>query len=391
MLPLEKLTRARAALIVAQPFFGALALHLRLEESEDVETMATDGERLMWSPAFVDGLTGPELQAVVAHEVMHCAMLHHVRRGRRDLPTWNRACDFAVNRDLVAAGFKLPSGALLDSRFDGLGAEDIFRALEAEKTQEQPKAGKNPSAGAGGKAPDPGRMGGVVDAAPAHEPAKVEAAATEWTARVRQALAVAKAQGAGKLPGHLARVAEETARPRIDWTAELRRFIDHSTVRDFSWSRPNRRHVGRGVILPGYVSNSLAHLVVVVDTSGSIDQTALAAFRAELAAALDEGAADRVSVVYCDTKVTGTAEFERGDALEMTAKGGGGTRFAPAFAWIAENAPDASAVVFFTDLDCRDFGEEPAAPVLWAAWGDPRAIDRRAARVPFGEVLRVAA
>jgi predicted metal-dependent peptidase len=63
-------------------------------------------------------------------------------------------------------------------------------------------------------------------------------------------------------------------------------------------------------------------------------------------------------------------------------KGRGGTAFAPVFAWVRDNAPDASAVVYLTDMDCDAWGEAPACPVLWAATERPRAA-------PFGETVRV--
>lgn len=405
---IEKLTRARAAMIMSQPFFATLALHLDFVEDSTAETMWTDGRSIGYSPAFVGECTLSELQGVIAHEVMHCANGHHVRRGNRDAARWNKACDYAINPDLIAAGFSLPKGALINPAFANLGAEEIFRQLgdqpdQSGKDQQpggkdqqpggQPQAGnqQQPGASAPAGGNDPGACGEIRDAAPAHCPAELSAAESEWKANVRQALAVAKAQNAGTVPGHLARLDVETIKPRIDWRGELRRFIDQSNVKDFSWSRPNRRFIGQGLILPGFVSDSLSHLVVAIDTSGSIDREALSAFAAELGAALDEGAADRVTVIYCDAAVKGTATFERGESLSISPVGGGGTRFSPAMDWIDQNAPDASAVVYFTDLICNDFGDEPGAPVLWAAWGDPRKIDEMAKRVPYGEVMHLAA
>ena len=387
MTAIEKLTRARAALIMSQPFFATLALHLDIVEDATADTMWTDGKKMGYSPAFVEECTLSELQGVTAHEVMHCAAGHHVRRGNRDLKRWNKACDFAINADLIAAGFTLPAGALINKAFAGLGAEEIYKILGNQDQQDDEQPGNQPQAGGN----DPGACGEIRDAAPAHAPAELAAQEAEWKANVRQALAVAKAQNAGSIPDYLKTLDVETIAPRIDWRGELRRFIDQSNVKDYSWSRPNRRFIGQGLILPGFVADSLSHLIVAIDTSGSIDKEALSVFTAELGASLDEGAADRVTVVYCDATVKGTATFERGDSLSISPIGGGGTRFAPVFDWISVNAPDASAVIYFTDLDCHDFGNQPDAPVLWAAWGDSRTVREYAKRAPFGDVLHLAA
>ena len=81
-----------------------------------------------------------------------------------------------------------------------------------------------------------------------------------------------------------------------------------------------------------------------------------------------------------------------GDLIEFKPIGRGGTKFAPAFAWLKENEPDISGAVYVTDLDVYsgDFGEEPPFPALWAVHGDPRELTQRMANVPFGECIEIA-
>lgn len=439
---LKRVEKARAQLVMSQPFFGALALAMPLVERPDVETMAVDGRNMFYAPAFVLELGERELVGVVAHEVMHCAYMHHTRRRGRDLKLWNVATDYAINRDLRAAGFILPAGALFNSKFDGLGAEAIYSALAGGQQPPQsggqpqqagsgqqggqsggngqpqpggqkpgagepggnggkqgPQPGQGGQPGAGGQQTgngshpgdiagnDPGGCGGVIDAAPDHDAASLAEIEVQWQARVRQAVAVAKAH-AGKVPGELAELVESLNRPRVSWREVLRRFIDDSASRDYSWTRPNRRHIGRGVILPGFVPDRPTHIVIAVDTSGSVSAAELAAFRDEIQAILDDGAADAVTVVQADTRVHGAERYESGEPVTMTARGRGGTSFVQPFQWIAENVPDASAVVYATDMDCGGaWGEQPGAPVLWLVTGDPRRAARYAAAAPFGESI----
>src|SRR6516225_2697955 len=124
----HKLTRARTQLLLNQPFFGTLCLRLKLM-SGAVSTMATDGRRIVYDPAFVNSLQPAELEAVLAHEVLHCALAHHCRRGQRDPRLWNEAADLAINPLLIANGFSLPAGALIDPAFDNLSAEEIYARL----------------------------------------------------------------------------------------------------------------------------------------------------------------------------------------------------------------------------------------------------------------------
>jgi predicted metal-dependent peptidase len=402
--------KARAGMMLDQPFYASLSLHLELVEDSTCKTMWTDGKKLGFNPAFVESLTPSERRAVVAHEVAHCARLHHVRRESRDADDWNKACDYSINGELKAAGFNLPKGALINPAFDPLSEEEIYARLKAAKRQPQnaqqggtqgkqssgsvgapQPAGKPDNTPPGGEVMPGEAMGEIRDAAQGGDAAAMTASETDWRVNVRQALAVAKAHNEGKLPGYLEAVDAVTAAPRVDWRQELRAFIDQSTVKDYSWMKPNRRFIGAGLILPGKVSDSLAHLIIAIDDSSSIDQDAFTACMSEARAALDEGAADLITVIFCNVSVHRVETFERGDSIEITARGNGGTRFSPVFEWIGDNAPDASAVIYLTDLDCSDFGNEPAAPVIWAAYGERATIAHRAAKVPFGEVLHLAA
>src|SRR5471032_2578883 len=146
----RKLTRARTQLLLNQPFFGTLCLRLKLVAGE-LPTMATDGRRIVYDPAFVEELTPAELEAVLAHEVLHCALGHHCRRGERDPRLWNEAADLAINPILMGNGFTLPSGALLDPGFENLSAEEIYARLveQSRESSAAPNQDPGPSAEAG--------------------------------------------------------------------------------------------------------------------------------------------------------------------------------------------------------------------------------------------------
>jgi len=373
MSPPDSISKARAILLRAQPFWGALALSLDVRERADVDTMATDGVSLFYDAAFVASLSQSELIGVIAHEVEHVARLHVTRRGRRDPGLWNEACDLAINPSLIAAGFALPKGCLNQKRFAGMAAEAIYIVLERERAAAPPRP--KPGEGKG----DPGRCGGVLDA-PA--PTGADNAESDIQARVRQAAAIARRAGAGVLPASAAESIAALDTPRVSWRDELRRFADAGARRDTSWTRPARRWNADGFILPGSVSVSAAHIVAIVDTSASMDSIALAAVGAELQSILNEGAADVVTIVQCDRRVQSVATYSPGDVLDVSFRGRGGTEFAPAFQWVADNAPDASGVVYLTDLDCDSFGAAPPCPVLWAA-------TERVRSVPFGDVVLV--
>lgn len=460
----DRVTLARTRLVTSQPFYGCLALHLAVAARPDkTATMATDGASLFYAPAFIESLSEAECIFLVAHEVSHCAYRHHARIGNRDLERFNRAADYCINPDLIAAGFTMPRGMLLDPAFRGMGAEEVYALLTAAETkpQEQPEEGDGEadasqgesgqgeseagdgetadagegdasepgdagadseagegdaegggdSAGAEGAgqpdgqsqgggaegqpegAPAPGNdsrdahgMGGVI--APEGGQVESEASADQWQVWTRQAVNVAKAQ-AGSVPGYLQELVTDLATPVADWRDLLANWIDSRVSFDYSFARPNRRFVHAGVYLPGAVVDGLSHVVFAVDTSGSITADMVNNAAAEIVGAMESGKFARLTVLMADTRVCSVAEFTVGDTVELTLAGGGGTAFRNTFEWIEANAPDASAVVYLTDLEVSDFGEEPACPVLWATHGDSRKFASLAAAVPFGDPVYI--
>ena len=139
-----RIQKARTALLLDHPFFGSLLFRLKGRECRSIATMATDGISLFYNPAFVDTLNSATLCGVLAHEVMHPALQHHVRRSGRDPKRWNEACDYAINSLLLDDGLSLPEGVLVDERFRGWSAEQIYTLLSRSRPglrAGQPQAG----------------------------------------------------------------------------------------------------------------------------------------------------------------------------------------------------------------------------------------------------------
>jgi predicted metal-dependent peptidase len=382
--------KARAALLVGAPFWGVLSLRLAPVEDSSVRTMQTDGVSIRYNPDFVAGLSRSLLRSTIAHETMHCATLHHTRRGGRNLRRWNIACDYAINPLLVEAGFELPDGMLLDPAYAGLSAEDIYARLPPDDGEENDGQDNDDPGGMGGVTDPPldgaGSGDGGASAQPDHPgqsgprlPSTADLARQEetWAIATAQAEATARAMGIGA--GDAARAIREQVAPKVDWRDVLRRYLSAAAKSDYAWTPPNRRHIARGLYLPSLRSETLGPVVVAVDTSGSIDDATLAAFSAEVTAILDEAAPEVIHVVYCDDAIAGTETYQAGDAIDLTPRGGGGTAFRPVFDWITGSDIQPVCAIYLTDLDGDDFGPAPDYPVLWVSTGKTGA--------PFGEVI----
>lgn len=391
----DAIVRARTILIVSQPFFGTLALHLTPVEVNDparVNTMAVDGVNLYYHPPFVLGLTEEEIVGVIAHEVFHCSYSHFSRRGHRTPRKWNIAGDFRINDDLKKVPFTLPmkpinlkellagkQGHLYDPQFANMSTEEIYEKIP--DLPEQP--------GGGGNGLDDGGCGAVIDAGGGNSPDKAtaEQVAHEWQANVRMAVSVARANNAGSTPGYLERLVTQLKRPKVSWRDLTRQFIDQSMTTDYSYRRPNRRYISSGLILPGNVPDALHELVMFVDCSGSISDEMMHSYVSEVAGALDDGTTDKLWVVYADDGVRHVDEYLPGDVVKCKTLGAGGTDFDESFKWLRKNAPDAAAAIYLTDMETCSFGEEPACPVLWGAYNTEDRL--KSIKPPFGTVVLV--
>ncbi|MGA8728293.1 MAG: VWA-like domain-containing protein [Terracidiphilus sp.] len=392
-----RIQKARTSVILDHPFFGSLLFRLRGREYRSVQTMATDGVSLFYNPDFVETLNTATLAGTLAHEVMHPALHHHVRRSGRDPKRWNVACDFAINPLLVDAGLSLPDGVLIDNRFRGMSAEQIYNLLESES---EPEAGqdsghegkedelggkesKNEALG-GSDSNEPsapvteGGIGQVLDAPPPDEETPtIEEQAREWDVAVNQATTVARQ--AGKVPAGLNRTLEGAAEASVDWREMLRRLWSDTIPADYSWMRPNRRHVWAGVYLPGVIREGVGEIAIAVDCSGSVNGRQLRLFEAEVRSILEGQRPERVHVLYFDSEVQKVETYSSGQPVHLNPVGGGGTEFGPCFEWLDEHGIQPQTLVFLTDLYGSFPESAPAYPVLWASTGSQRA--------PFGAVI----
>lgn len=400
----RKITAARTALVLEQPFFGVLALGLKMKEDAGCGTAWTDGRNLGYDPAFIDPLSIEECKALLVHEVMHCAMGHPWRRDGRNMKAWNVACDAAINPEIRDAGFKLPAdGVFAQGDEIGKSAEWIYSRRFRESPDGQPKGGKGKGTGtapgphqtkpdpnsppdsqdgqggASGSKPDP--LGEVRDA-PDGPDADGDAPPTEQDWKQRTAAAANQARMQGKLSAGMERAIGQALKPKIDKRSLLHRFFSERAQSDYSWARPNARYIAQGLYLPALDSRDLGEIAVLIDTSGSTTGPGLDRAQGELASIIEECAPAGVTVYYVDAAVKRVEHFAKGEPLTWKPIGGGGTDFRGFFAAVEsdENAP--VCIVGISDMQAYFPSEVPTIPVLWLSTEEH-------GTAPFGEVVYV--
>lgn len=131
----RKFRRAVMTIDNKHGFFADLLYTMKILMTTEVKTMATDGTHILWNPFFVlEELDSNEMIFVIAHELMHCILLHMSRVGSRVPYTWNLAGDYAINLllDTGDDGSSIgdrPKSALFDHKYDNMSTEKIYELL----------------------------------------------------------------------------------------------------------------------------------------------------------------------------------------------------------------------------------------------------------------------
>lgn len=354
----DKLTKAKVQMIVSSPFFASLVLSMQFVEDTNIPTACTDGKRIMYNPKFIDSLTKDEIVGLLVHEVLHVANLHHLRLQQRDPERFNVAADYTINELIVKAGFKLPTGGLLDKAYSNKSAEEIYDLL--------PKDTKKSPYGEF-KSGDP----------------KTESQKEEEVQRVKAMVAKAAtiARQQGKIPAGMDRFVDKLLTPVVNWREVLNRFMTERVLSDYSWTKPNKRY------MPTYLPSLntvpvLGEIVLMVDTSASIDNKLLNEFSSEVQD-ICSMMQKSLMVIYIDTKVASVQTFEPLDHIVLNPKGGGGTDFRPGFDYLDSNDIEPVCVIYFTDGECNSYPAEPDYPVLWVVYRNNNF------NPPFGETIAI--
>ncbi len=391
--------RSRLQLMLRHPYLANAVARLPIVNASDMEwceTMATDGYYIYVNPSFCEQLNEEELTAVIAHEVLHCVLGHLDRRGNRDRQRWNIAIDYAVNLLLVDAGFQLPKKGLLSRHYRGMTAEGIYALLESQqKNQAQGEAkAANDSFEEAGLKRSPGGFDDHID------PGDIEGSAIRTVdypseqERIRLRASLGK-ELKNKLPGREAGYyAEEIARAgssKVSWQQLLARFFTGLRRDDYQTFPFNRKHLWRGIYLPSIGTPGPDHIVIAIDTSGSMTSEELSQALVEMDA-LRMSANCSLTVIQCDTKIQSIKEYDSWELTDRTFVhekflGRGGTSLVPPFEWINKNLLESGksldAFIYITDGYGNTPKKAPMYPTLWLVPESGFKIP------PFGELIQI--
>ena len=405
MLEERKVQKAKITLMRDPKFalWSGILMVGRTSVVDNLPTACTNGRDEKYGRKFVATLKEPELNFVVLHENLHKAFRH--------LTTWkklhdenhqlaNQACDYVINlklkdidpseRTIAMPRFQdgemkgKPMG-LVDERFRGMHAKQVFDILKQEQKDkcsgEGDDEGEGAGKGSGGNGTRQGEGQGEGfddhdwDGAKEMTEAEKKDLEREIDQAIRQGV-MAHQKIAGTGAGDLDRDLLDLLEPKVNWREMLREFVKSTChAKDTSsWRRVNRRFLSTGTYMPSLIGEKVGHMVIAVDTSGSVGQQELSGFLTEVRGIAEEVKPSQVDLIYWDSRVASHEEYAEhmvSDIINSTKpRGGGGTSPSCVSQYLKEKAIVPECVIMLTDgYVGEDWGRDWTAPVLWAIVG----------------------
>ena len=370
-------------LLVKYPFFGSVVANSNFIAEPAIETAGTDGTTIYYNPNFIESITNEEQTFVFAHEICHIAFNHIFRSEGKDKELWNIATDSIINAFLKQDGLPMVEGGVDIPDAINYDAEEMYKKLlEEKKQQKQQDVGHDTHSmwdnAIKKKRQEQQSQSQQLDEKQNEEQEKKrneeikkltelgekEAFKQNKIARkkqleeLREALA-SKSHGHGSITNSERRNITDigTSEPLIDW----RRLLKEAVKYDVDWSYRNAG-IEDGVVTAYLEEMPRPETEIVLDTSGSINETLLRNFLRECKNILQTS---KVKVGCFDTQFYGFAEIKDvSDIDNLKFYGGGGTDFdaaVNAFTRKVENK------IIFTD----GYANMPSTPIdaIWIVFG----------------------
>jgi predicted metal-dependent peptidase len=361
------LNRYTFKLLQSEPFFASLSRRIQKRPSTAIPTAGvrlnkdTAQFEMLYNPQFFEDMSDKERLGVLKHEFYHIIFEHVTGRlppeGMSKM--WNVATDLAINSHLMG---ELPEGGCFPTikPFEeypvGMSAEWYFSKLQNDdqfKPQEGDGEGGEgqPSDGQG----DGSGNGGLPDTTDDHSGWGEASEEVRDMAKERLKQAVEKAaqdaasgQGWGSVSADMRKKIMDMIKPKVNWRSVLRYFIKtsqradkRSTVKRYNKKYRAQKYAGKKV-------KRTAKIAIAIDQSGSVSDSMLAAFFAELngLAKLAE-----FTVVPFDTQVDDSKVYvwKKGQRVAVERVLTGGTCFDAPTRYSNERSFD--GLIILTDME----------------------------------------
>ena len=349
----DKLARASKTLILEEPFYGLFLIGLNKVFRKDLPTAGVSpkgiGIQLAINAEFFMNLSDKHQIGLLKHELLHVSFGHMVMKDRfENFKLFNIAADIEINQYINQE--YLPEGGLTLETFADLklptkaGTKVYYDLLEEACEDGNCEALNNVLSQMDGDSPyDHKTWKEFEDLSEADKKLVKKQIEHQLKQTAEQT-----EKRRGTIPGELAEIIDRLTNiepPSFDWKGYLKRFIGNSSI---SYTKKLRRKYNkRYAANPGIKIKFKNHILVGVDTSGSVSNNELKEFMNELVHMHKTG--HKITVAQCDTQINSIEDFNPKKDWEV--KGRGGTEFQPVIDHYNE-VGKYTALIYLTDGEC---------------------------------------
>lgn len=362
-------------LMMKEPFYGFFLLNLNKEFSNNLPTAGVGlngiNQMLYINPTFWDNLSENHKLGLLKHELLHICFFHlTIRNSFIDKKLFNIAADLEINQYIDSTW--LPEGGITMSSFPTLTLD-----LKAGTNYYYQKLLENNNS----KNPDPGlqslmqgqnaqidKDGNMVDG-DLHPTWKEFSDLTDTekkliqnqTEHILKESTTQITKSRGTIPGELKSLIDELFKVKeevFNWKAYFRRKLGVSSE---VYTKKSRRKMSkRFEDNAGIKIKQKHHILVAVDTSGSVSNTELMEFFSEIHHIYKVGTS--ITIIECDTKINDIYKYN--GKFKGSIIGRGGTDFTPPVDYYNKHKHKFTTMVFFTDgyapVQCK-----PHKQMMW--------------------------
>jgi predicted metal-dependent peptidase len=367
----QSLSKISKDLMLKEPYYGFFLIMLNKVWRKDLPTAGVSKQNINYQLAineeFWTGLSDDHKMGLLKHELLHIAFGHLVSFSSfSNKKLANVAMDMEINQYIEDSW--LPEGGIkLEDYADlNLDKKAGCRYYYDQLLRLQDEKDKNGTTGndAMDKLLDNVASGDIPDHSTWEEFDDMTDAEKKLIEKqVQKILQDAKEQTVkkrGNVPGEIENliVVEEFTAPKFDWKGYLRRFTGVST-KVFTKKirrKENRRYEDN----PGLKIKMRQHMLLAIDTSGSVSNDELTEFMNEIHHIHKAGV--DITVVQCDTSIRSIEPYKGKNEIKVF--GRGGTEFDPVLDYYNANLKKYTSLVYFTDGECYT-SVKPKSKVLW--------------------------
>lgn len=373
----SSLAKASKDLMLKEPFYGLFLIGLNKKWTESIPTAGVGlnkiNTELHINSEFWMSLTPPQQIGLLKHELLHIAFFHLTDYNHlADKELANIAMDIEINQ-YIDINY-LPPHPQLPSAYPDLNLEEkagtqyyYDKLIEERDKQSKDIAAMKAAMKAGDSSCELPSTGEKVQL-PQHEWEELKDLddATEKLVKAQVthvlnqvAEQVQKQQGA--VPGEMKLVLERINTiepPKFDWRGYVRRFHGKS-IKTYT-KKSRRKYNKRTPDSPGLKIKQQKHILVGIDTSGSVNNNELKEFFQEIHHMHRTGS--EVTVVQCDTAIRKVEKFNPRNDYHI--EGRGGTSFQPVINYYNEHQHKYSCLMYLTDGEASA-PENPRGNILW--------------------------